>query len=47
VLQDLYPGLVLGHANIFLSPQVWSTVLGALASNPAANPLPAQSTVAA
>jgi pimeloyl-ACP methyl ester carboxylesterase len=47
VLQDLYPGLVLGHANIFLSPQVWSTVLDALASNPAANPLPAQSTVAA
>jgi len=47
VLQDLYPGLVLGHANIFLSPQVWSTVLDALASNPAANPLQAQSTVAA
>jgi pimeloyl-ACP methyl ester carboxylesterase len=47
VLQDLYPGLVLGHANIFLSPQVWSTVLDALASNPAANPLPAQSTVVA
>jgi triacylglycerol esterase/lipase EstA (alpha/beta hydrolase family) len=47
VLQDLYPGLVLGHANIFLSPQVWSTVLDALASNPAANPLSAQSTVAA
>jgi pimeloyl-ACP methyl ester carboxylesterase len=47
VLQDLYPGLVLGHANIFLSPQVWSTLLDALASNPAANPLPAQSTVAA
>jgi triacylglycerol esterase/lipase EstA (alpha/beta hydrolase family) len=47
VLQDRYPGLILGHANIFLSPQVWSTVLDALASNPAANPLPAQSTVAA
>jgi hypothetical protein len=47
VLQDLYPGLVLGHANIFLSPQVWSTVLDALSSNPAANPLPAQRTVAA
>ena len=47
VLQDLYPGLVLGHANIFLSPQVWSTVLDALASNPAANPLAAQNTVAA
>jgi pimeloyl-ACP methyl ester carboxylesterase len=47
VLQDLYPGLVLGHANIFLSPQVWSTVLDALASNPAANPQPVQSTVAA
>ncbi|MCU1701777.1 MAG: lipase, class 2 [Mycobacterium sp.] len=47
VLQDLYPGLVLGHANIFLSPQVWSTVLDALASNSAANPLQAQSTVAA
>jgi pimeloyl-ACP methyl ester carboxylesterase len=47
VLQDLYPGLVLGHANIFLSPQVWSTVLDTLASNPAANPLQTQSTVAA
>jgi pimeloyl-ACP methyl ester carboxylesterase len=47
VLQDLYPGLILGHANIFLSPQVWATVLDALASNPAANPLQTQSTVAA
>ena len=47
VLQDLYPGLVLGHANIFLSPQVWSTVLDSLASNKAANPLSSMSTVAA
>jgi pimeloyl-ACP methyl ester carboxylesterase len=47
VLQDLYPGLILGHANIFLSPQVWSTVLDALASNKAANPLQTQNTVAA
>ncbi|WP_242453440.1 alpha/beta fold hydrolase [Mycolicibacterium sp. P9-64] len=47
VLQDLYPGLVLGHANIFLSPQVWSTVLDALANNPAANPLQTQSVAAA
>lgn len=47
VLQDLYPGLVLGHANIFLSPQVWSTVLDSLASNKAANPLSTTSTVAA
>ncbi len=47
VLQDLYPGLILGHANIFLSPQVWATVLDALASNPAANPLQTASTVAA
>jgi triacylglycerol esterase/lipase EstA (alpha/beta hydrolase family) len=47
LLQDIYPGLVLGHANIFLSPQVWSTVLDALASNEAANPLSSTSTVAA
>ncbi|MEU0496411.1 alpha/beta fold hydrolase [Mycobacterium sp. NPDC006124] len=40
VLQDRYPGLVVGHANIFLSPQAMAAVLDALAANPAANPLP-------
>jgi triacylglycerol esterase/lipase EstA (alpha/beta hydrolase family) len=40
VLQDLYPGLPVGHEGMVLSPQVWSIVLDALASNPAANPLP-------
>ncbi|MDT5129674.1 MAG: hypothetical protein QOH54_5318, partial [Mycobacterium sp.] len=39
VLQDLYPGLPVGHAGVILSPQVWSLVLDALASNPQANPL--------
>jgi triacylglycerol esterase/lipase EstA (alpha/beta hydrolase family) len=38
VLQDLYPGLSAGHLGVVLSPQVWSVVLDALASNPAANP---------
>jgi pimeloyl-ACP methyl ester carboxylesterase len=39
VLQDLYPGLTASHLGVVLSPQVWSVVLDALASNPAANPL--------
>jgi triacylglycerol esterase/lipase EstA (alpha/beta hydrolase family) len=39
VIQDLYPGLPVGHLGVILSPQVWSVVLDALASNPAANPL--------
>jgi triacylglycerol esterase/lipase EstA (alpha/beta hydrolase family) len=39
VLQDLYPGLPASHLGVVLSPQVWSVVLDALASNPAANPL--------
>ena len=39
VLQDQYPGLPLGHVGMVLSPQVWSVVLNALASNPQANPL--------
>jgi len=39
VIQDLYPGVLAGHEGIVLSPQVWSVVLDALASNPAANPL--------
>jgi triacylglycerol esterase/lipase EstA (alpha/beta hydrolase family) len=39
VLQDLYPGLPAGHLGVVLSPQVWSLVLDALASNPQANPL--------
>jgi hypothetical protein len=39
VLQDLYPGLPAGHEGVVLSPQVWSVVLDALASNPQANPL--------
>lgn len=47
VLQDRYPGLVVGHANIFLSPQAMAAVLDALAANPAANPLPLPAAVAA
>jgi len=43
VIQDLYPGLPVGHLGVVLSPQVWSVVLDALASNPEANPLPLQS----
>jgi triacylglycerol esterase/lipase EstA (alpha/beta hydrolase family) len=43
VIQDLYPGLPLGHLGVVLSPHVWSVVLDALASNPEANPLPLQS----
>jgi pimeloyl-ACP methyl ester carboxylesterase len=39
VLQDLYPRLPAGHLGVILSPQVWSVVLDALASNPEANPL--------
>jgi triacylglycerol esterase/lipase EstA (alpha/beta hydrolase family) len=39
VLQDLYPGLPAGHLGVVLSPQVWTVVLNALASNPQANPL--------
>jgi triacylglycerol esterase/lipase EstA (alpha/beta hydrolase family) len=39
VLQDIYPGLPAGHLGVVLSPQVWSVVLDALASNPEANPL--------
>jgi pimeloyl-ACP methyl ester carboxylesterase len=39
VLQDLYPGLTVGHEGIVLSPQVWSVVLDALEANPEANPL--------
>ena len=39
VIQDLYPGLPVGHLGVILSPQVWSVVLDALASNPQANPL--------
>ncbi len=39
VIQDLYPGLPVGHLGVVLSPQVLSVVLDALASNPQANPL--------
>jgi triacylglycerol esterase/lipase EstA (alpha/beta hydrolase family) len=39
VVQDLCPGLPVGHLGVILSPQVWSVVLDALASNPQANPL--------
>jgi triacylglycerol esterase/lipase EstA (alpha/beta hydrolase family) len=39
VVQDLYPGLPVGHLGVVLSPQVWSVVLDALASNAQANPL--------
>ena len=47
VLQDLYPGLVLGHANIYTSPQAMAAVLDALAGNRAANPLAYPAAVAA
>ena len=43
IVQDLYPGLPVGHLGTVLSPQVWSVVLDALASNPQANPVPLQS----
>jgi triacylglycerol esterase/lipase EstA (alpha/beta hydrolase family)/cytoskeletal protein RodZ len=39
VVQDLYPGVTAGHEGVVLSPQVWSIVLDALASNAEANPL--------
>jgi hypothetical protein len=38
VIQDLCPGLPVGHLGVVLSPQVWSVVLDALAANPQANP---------
>jgi triacylglycerol esterase/lipase EstA (alpha/beta hydrolase family) len=38
VIQDLYPGLPVGHLGVVLSPQVWTVVLDALAANPQANP---------
>ncbi|OPX06064.1 triacylglycerol lipase [Mycobacterium sp. AT1] len=47
VLQQRYPGLVLGHANIYTSPQAMAAVLDALAGNPAANPLAHPAVVAA
>lgn len=47
VLQQSYPGLVLGHANIYTSPQAMAAVLDALAGNPAANPLAHPAAVAA
>jgi triacylglycerol esterase/lipase EstA (alpha/beta hydrolase family) len=43
VIQDLYPGLPVGHLGVVLSPQVWSVVLDALASNSEANPQSLQS----
>jgi pimeloyl-ACP methyl ester carboxylesterase len=46
VLQDLYPGLPVGHEGMVLSPQVWSVVLDALASNPAANPSQSEELIA-
>jgi len=46
VLQDLYPGLPASHLGVVLSPQVWSVVLDALASNPAANPVQSEELVA-
>jgi triacylglycerol esterase/lipase EstA (alpha/beta hydrolase family) len=39
VLQDQYPGLPAGHVGVAFSPQVWASVLDALASNPQASPL--------
>lgn len=47
VLQQRYQGLVLGHANIYTSPQAMAAVLDALAGNPAANPLAHPAAVAA
>jgi pimeloyl-ACP methyl ester carboxylesterase len=46
VLQDLYPGLPASHLGVVLSPQVWSVVLDALASNPAANAVQSEELVA-
>lgn len=47
VLQNQYPGLVLGHANVYTSPQAMAAVLDALADNRAANPLAHPAAVAA
>lgn len=47
VLQHRYPGLLLGHLNMVTSTYTWATVLDALASNPAANPVHRLSAVAA
>lgn len=41
VLQDRYPGYNAGHLGIVFSAPTWDAVLGALAANPEANPLPA------
>lgn len=38
LLQQRFPGLLLGHLNMVTSPHTWTVVLEALASNPAANP---------
>ncbi|GAA2562957.1 esterase/lipase family protein [Mycolicibacterium diernhoferi] len=47
ILQDRYPGQILGHLNVVTAPQTWAVVLEALAANPAANPLGHQDLVAA
>ncbi len=47
ILQDRYPGQILGHLNVVTSPRTWTVVLEALAANPAANPLTHQQPVAA
>ena len=47
VLQARYPGVVIGHANIITSAQALALVLDALSNNPAANPLPVHTMVAA
>ena len=47
ILQDRYPGQILGHLNVVTAPQTWAVVLEALAANPAANPLAHQDLVAA
>jgi pimeloyl-ACP methyl ester carboxylesterase len=47
VLQDLYPGFPAGHVGVAFSPQVWASVLDALASNPQASPLQDEELIAA
>lgn len=38
LLQQRFPGLLLGHLNMVTSPHTWTVVLEALAADPAANP---------
>ncbi|GAS94317.1 lipase (class 2), precursor [Mycolicibacterium canariasense] len=47
ILQDRYPNFNAGHLGIVFAAPTWDAVLGALAANPAANPAPATTPLAA